>query len=201
MRGVVWCNGAMPSESLLDMVLSDGVPVFGVDGGADKAKAAGVSLEGVLGDLDSVDKSNWSSIVHELQEQSSSDLSKSIAYLNELGYDEIEVVGIEGGRPEHVLGIWGALAEAPLGCTVRLHHEDGISHRVHPDTGEFQLNVPKGHEFSVFALEPCRASIIGARWQVEDEMLSFSTRGLHNEGTGGTVVISANGVLVIIVPR
>ena len=178
MRGVVWCTGAMPSESLLDMVLSDGVPVFGVDGGADKAKAAGVSLEGVLGDL-----------------------SKSIAYLNELGYDEIEVVGIEGGRPEHVLGIWGALAEAPLGCTGRLHHEDGISHRVHPDTGEFQLNVPKGREFSVFALEPCRASIIGARWQVEDEMLSFSTRGLHNEGTGGTVVISANGVLVVIVPR
>ena len=55
MRAVLWCNGSIPTESVVEWVLKSGAPVFGVDGGADKAHGLGVEVSGVLGDMDSVD--------------------------------------------------------------------------------------------------------------------------------------------------
>ena len=48
MRGVLWCNGSIPTESVVEWVLTTGAPVFGVDGGADKADDLGVEVVEVL---------------------------------------------------------------------------------------------------------------------------------------------------------
>jgi thiamine pyrophosphokinase len=201
MRGVLWCNGLQPSQSVIDSVLGEGVPVFGVDAGADRAAESGVPVEEVLGDLDSVDRAQWGGRLHELGDQSSSDLAKSISLLIERGFTEIDVLGIEGGSPEHVVGILAALCEAPGGARIRLHHEGAVTHRVHPKDGGLDLEIGEGREFSVFAFETCRVTITGARWEVEDEEMSFSTRGLHNEGVGKALGISADGTLVVLFPR
>jgi len=200
MRGVLWCNGGSPPGSVVEAVLRGGAPIFGVDGGADKAREYGANVESVLGDLDSVDRSQWEGRMHELPEQSSSDLTKSIEHLVGLGFDEIDVLGIGGGSPDHLLGAWASLAEAPPNCVLRLHHGNRVSHRVSPDSGELVRIVPAGQEFSVFALEACDVSISGAKWQVDREEMVLSTRGLHNQGTGEEVRISADGVLVVIFP-
>ena len=98
MRGVLWCSGSQPSQSVIDAVLDEGVPVFGVDAGADRAVESGIEVEEVLGDLDSVDLARWDRGLHELPDQSSSDLAKSISLLIERGFAEIDVVGIDNGR-------------------------------------------------------------------------------------------------------
>ena len=85
MRGVLWCNGSIPTESVVEWVLSAGVPIFGVDGGADKAYGMGVEVVEVLGDMDSVDESAWSGRTLSLNEQSFSDLAKSIGELIQRG--------------------------------------------------------------------------------------------------------------------
>ena len=201
MRAILWCNGTQPSKSVIDAVLDEGVPVFGADAGADRAAESGVEVEEVLGDLDSVDRSRWESKLRELPDQSSSDLAKSITLLIERGYTEIDVVGIDGGSPEHVLGSWAALCEAPGGARIRLHHEDAVAHRLHPRDGGLELEIGEGQEFSVFALQPCNAWVSGAKWEVDGDPMSFSTRGLHNVGTGGSARINADGVLVVFSPR
>ena len=58
MRAVLWCNGETPTEELVTPLLEDTV-LYGVDGGAAKAVAAGYEVSEVLGDLDSVDPSEW----------------------------------------------------------------------------------------------------------------------------------------------
>ena len=201
MRGVLWCSGSQPSQSVIDAVLDEGVPVFGVDAGADRAVESGIEVEEVLGDLDSVGLARWDRGLHELPDQSSSDLAKSISLLIERGFAEIDVVGIEGGDTGHVLGSWAALCEAPGGARIRLHHEDAVTHRLHPQDGGLDLKIGEGREFSVFALQPCKAWISGAKWEIEGEEISFSTRGLHNEGIGETVSIRSDGLLVAISPR
>ena len=201
MRAILWCNGTQPSKSVIDAVLDEGVPVFGADAGADRAAESGVEVEEVLGDLDSVDRSRWESKLRELPDQSSSDLAKSITLLIERGYTEIDVVGIDGGSPEHVLGSWAALCEAPGGARICLQHEDAVTHRLHPRDGGLELDIDEGQEFSVFALQPCKAWVSGAKWEVDGDPMSFSTRGLHNVGTGEIVRINADGVLVVFSPR
>ena len=201
MRGILWCNGSIPTESVVEWVLSAGVPIFGVDGGADKAYGMGVEVVEVLGDMDSVDESAWRGRTLSLNEQSFSDLAKSIEELIQRGFDEIEIVGADGGDPSHILGNWAAMNDSPSGARIRIHHEEQVSTRIHPDDGEVSVEFEEGELFSVFAIGTGKVWITGARWEVDGENLVLSTRGLHNEGTGGVVKIRGEGVLILISSR
>ena len=53
MKAILWCNGALPSESIVGEIMSSTSLIFGVDGGADKASSMGYDVSKVLGDLDS----------------------------------------------------------------------------------------------------------------------------------------------------
>ncbi len=198
MRAVLWCNGSQPPSNVIDSVIIDGVAVFGVDGGADCAAEMGIEVVEVLGDLDSVDVDSWRGRNVELSNQTTSDLAKSLALLIERGVTEIDVVGIDGGEADHVLGNWAAMLDAPAGAIIRMHHDRRVTTRVHPEEGEFLLKLGVGESFSVFALEPSKVWISGAKWEMDGEFLAFSSRGLHNEGKGGIVSIRGEGVLAVI---
>ena len=201
MRGVLWCNGSIPSKSVVEWVLSTEAPVFGVDGGADKARGLGIEVIEVLGDMDSVDESCWKGRTLPLNEQSFSDLAKSIEQLMDRGFEEIEIIGADGGDPSHILGNWGSMNDAPPGARIRIHHDEQVSTRIHPDDGEFSAEFEKGEVFSVFAIGTGKVWISGARWEVDGENLVLSSRGLHNEGTGDVVKIRGEGVLLLISER
>ena len=201
MRGVLWCNGSIPSKSVVEWVLSTEAPVFGVDGGADKARSLGIDVIEVLGDMDSVDESSWRGRTLPLNEQSFSDLAKSIEQLMDRGFEEIEIVGADGGDPSHILGNWGSMNDAPSGARIRIHHEGQVSTRIHPDEGEFSAEFEEGELFSVFSIGAGKVWISGARWEVDGENLVLSSRGMHNEGTGDVVKIKGEGVLLLISKR
>ena len=201
MRGVLWCNGSIPTESVVEWVLTTGAPVFGVDGGSDKAHSCGIEVVEVLGDMDSLDESAWKGRTLPLNEQTFSDLAKSIRELIHRGFDEIEIVGADGGDPSHILGNWAAMNDSPSGARIRIHHEEQVSTRIHPDDGEVSVEFEEGELFSVFAIGTGKVWITGARWEVDGENLVLSSRGLHNEGTGGVVKIRGEGVLILISSR
>ena len=201
MRGVLWCNGSIPTESVIEWVLTTGAPVFGVDGGADKANDLGIEVVEVLGDMDSLDESAWKGRTLPLDEQTFGDLAKSIEELIHRGFNEIEIVGADGGDPSHILGNWGSMNDAPSGARIRIHHEEQVSTRIHPDEGEFSAKFENGELFSVFSIGAGKVWISGARWELDGENLVLSSRGLHNEGTGDIVKIKGEGVLLLISKR
>tara|TARA_B100001123_G_scaffold288484_2_gene321425 strand:+ start:14075 stop:14680 length:606 start_codon:yes stop_codon:yes gene_type:complete len=201
MRAVLWCNGSTPSRRVTNSVVTGDASLFGVDGGAEKASECGFDVIEAIGDLDSLDVESWEGAVQELPGQSSSDLVKSIGLLTDRGFGEIDVIGVEGGSPEHLLGNWAALSESPHGAIIRLHHEGHVTRRLHPEEGALKLDIDEGVIFSVFALETGRVWLEGARWELSGEVLSFSTRGLHNEGIGGLVSIRSEAVLAVVTPR
>ena len=198
MRAVLWCNGDSPNPEMVSKLLHDAT-LFGIDGGADKAIAAGFEVSEVLGDLDSVDIVDWKGLSTLLSDNSSSDLAKSFVLMSERGFTEVNVVGIDGGSSDHILGTWAALTEAPPGISIQLHHSSGITKRLHPTDCPLDFVIPKGDEFSVFALEDCQeVSISGARWNLKSEPLNFSTKGLHNQSLGEQISIKTDGILAVI---
>ena len=198
MRAVLWCNGDSPNSEVVSKLLHDAT-LFGIDGGADKAIAAGFEVSEVLGDLDSVDIVDWKGLSTLLSDNSSSDLAKSFVLMSERGFTEVNVVGIDGGSSDHILGTWAALTEAPPGISIKLHHSNGITKRLHPNDGPLDFVIPRGDEFSVFALEDCQqVSISGGRWNLDSEPMNFSTKGLHNQSLGEEISISTDGILAII---
>ena len=88
--------------------------------------------------------------------------------------------------------------DSPSGARIRIHHEEQVSTRIHPDDGEVSVEFEEGELFSVFAIGTGKVWITGARWEVDGENLVLSSRGLHNEGTGGVVKIRGEGVLILI---
>ena len=198
MLAMLWCNGETPSDRVIDGLV-EGKTVFGVDGGADKAAESGYEGAEALGDLDSISQS-WGGKTTELPDQSSSDLAKALNLLAQRGFQEIDVVGCDGGSSSHQLGNWAALCEALAGPTIRLHHEDSVTHRIHSE--ERELLIGEGTQFSVFALTPCNTvRIEGAQWELHDSMMSLSTKGLHNVSQSHSVRIAADGILAVMVDR
>ena len=106
-----------------------------------------------------------------------------------------------GGEPDHVLGNWAAMLDAPPGAMIRMHHESRVTRRVHPEEGELTMEVELGESFSVFSLEPGKVWISGSKWEMNGEFLPLSSRGLHNEGLGGLVSIRGEGVLAVFSRR
>ena len=201
MRGVLWCNGSIPTESVVEWVLTTGAPVFGVDGGSDKAHSCGIEVVEVLGDMDSLDESAWKGRTLPLNEQTFSDLAKSIRELIHRGFDEIEIVGADGGDPSHILGNWAAMNDAPSGARIRIHHEEQVSTRLHPNDEGFSAEFEEGELFSIFAIEAGKVWISGAKWELHGDDLGLSSRGLHNEGIGDVVNIRGEGVLILVSKR
>ena len=201
MRGVLWCNGSIPTESVVEWVLTTGAPVFGVDGGADKANDLGVEVVEVLGDMDSLDESAWKGRTLPLNEQTFSDLAKSIEELIHRGFNEIEIVGADAVSVASMFRNWGSMNDAPSGARIRIHHEEQVSTRIHPDEGEFSAEFEEGELFSVFSIGAGKVWISGAKWELHGDDLGLSSRGLHNEGIGDVVNIRGEGVLILVSKR
>ena len=77
-----------------------------MDGGSDRAVGSGFEIDLIIGDMDSVELQDSTARGY-IEDQQSSDLAKAIEYLYGKGYEEFDVVGIEGGLESHQLGIWG----------------------------------------------------------------------------------------------
>ena len=200
MVAVLWCNGEIPSDNLVKKVVIEGNRIFGVDGGAEKALSMGIEVEKVLGDLDSINLDKWEKKIEYLPNQDVSDFGKSIKYLVNKGFTKVEVIGIDGGSPEHLLGIWGVLSEIKDDIEIILHHENRTTYRIHPNHGVAEKFIEKDKKFSIFALTHCKnVHLSGAQWNIEGEELSLSSRGLHNLGIGENICIKADGIIVLIV--
>ncbi len=199
MRAFIWCNGELPNQEVIAS-LGNLSPLFGIDGGGNKAKLMGFDVTEIFGDLDSIIKDGNRTKRTLLVDQNQSDLTKGIHELRNRGYSEFEILGIDGGDTGHMLGIWGSLAELPEDLVIRLYHENSITHRITPKLEKFNFDISRDQVFSVFALSKCNnLSIKGAKWELLNEKLELSTKGLHNRGTGNTVTINADGILALII--
>ena len=199
LRAFLWCNGDIPS---LEMINSLGrlTPLFGVDGGTKKAESCGFLVEETLGDLDSIKEYESDSEMKKLNDDSCSDLTKTILELSKRGYTVFDILGIDGGSPGHILGIWGTMVESPLQLEIRLHHNNATSYRITPKNNEFQINLEKNQLFSVYALTGCeKISVKGAQWELDNDLLNLSTRGLHNRANGGILSIKGDGIIALII--
>ncbi len=199
MRAFLWCNGELHDENLTSK-FEDISPLFGVDGGANKAKSVGYNVKEILGDLDSVNIEELNIDETLLKDQNYSDLTKTINELSKRGFNEFEVLGVDGGDTGHILGIWASLAELSTDLIIRLHHQKSTTHRITCHSGNSKIKVGESKLFSVFALTKCdNVTIKDAEWEMINQELKFSTRGLHNKALKEDITITTDGILVVIV--
>ncbi|MDE0288323.1 MAG: thiamine diphosphokinase, partial [bacterium] len=99
----------MPARRLLDLGSAD--VVIAADSGAESAAAAGLAVDILVGDLDSITKrtldeliDGGTSIEAHHPDKDATDLELALATALDRGADEIVVVGGGGRRLDHLLG-------------------------------------------------------------------------------------------------
>jgi len=161
--------------------------IVACDGAADNLEKCDV----IIGDLDSLTNSHNTEIVYDKSDMES-DLTKALRrYPN-----ATDIIGISGGRPDHILGCMMSIVETKSNA---IAHLDGWILQYVNREKYFQLS--QGKIFSIFSFGRSEGvSVNGAKYQLSEETIDSGTLGLHNEGLGKEVIISVkNGDLLIFI--
>ena len=186
--------------------------VVAADSGLHGARALGLKVNAVVGDMDSVDEqlladtqSAGAIIMRAPRDKDATDTELALLFAADRGAKRIIVVTGGGGRLDHQLGVINVLFHPGL-VAVSMEMFWGSTH-VHALRGPGRA-VLHGRPGEVVGLLPIGGDASGIttdglKWPLNDEIiLAYSTRGVSNELVGTEAHISlTSGQLLIIQPH
>ncbi len=211
-RAVVFAGGDPPPSHTLEQLSSDrDHPPFVVaaDSGVEHALAAGVHVDLLIGDLDSAAPRTvldaiaaGTEVVRHPADKDATDLELALDAVADRGYDSVLVVGIHGGRADHLLANALLLASPRYAALrVQAHLGDADVIVVRDDA---ELPGAAGRLCSLLPLggDAEGVTTTGLRYPLHDETLTpGSTRGVSNVvDTAPARVALRAGVLLAVLP-
>ncbi len=215
---LIWVMPAEAAVTSTILILSGGGPapttalppadvVIAADSGLGLAKHLGVEVHLIVGDMDSVDRSQLADAIAtgvEVEEHSAdkdaTDLDLAFQAAIERGAQRIVVAGGGAGRIDHLLGIALLLTDERWSDrTVEWHSGSSVAHVVRDRT---LINTRPGDLISIIpASDGTLVSVDDTRWPLDTTPLPRgTTRGISNEALGDTVTIRVqHGVVLAIV--
>jgi thiamine pyrophosphokinase len=189
--------------------LPAGAPVIAADGGADRARALGLDVALVVGDLDSVSESTLRAVeargarvVRHPEAKDATDLELALAEALALGQQRVLVVMSGGGRLDHLLAALLALA-GPMLAPVEVDALVGGA-LVHVVRTERALEGEAGELLTLLAVHGPAEGVVtdGLVYPLAGETLEpGSSRGVSNVFAGRQARVSVErGVLLALRP-
>ncbi len=189
MKALLLVNGELYKPDVVRSRIRDEAfdLVLGADGGARYAKTLDVTLDAVVGDLDSLSDLeqqgiSYAEFVSYPAEKDESDLELALLYARKRGIDRIVMVGAMGGRMETTIANIMLMGNASLSsCRIEVWHGEQTGWAVKPP-GEDIAGHP-GDTLSLIPLGSYASGITteGLKYPLKDEGLSLgSSRGISN---------------------
>ncbi|MEE8318934.1 MAG: thiamine diphosphokinase [Dehalococcoidales bacterium] len=183
--------------------------VLGADGGARHAAAFNVTLDAVIGDMDSLPDSGPPGIkdaefISYPAGKDETDLELALLYAGEQGVDRIVMVGVMGGRMDMTIANINLLTHARLGsCRIEVWHGVQTGWVIRPPGGDIT-----GHPGDTVSLIPLAGDASGIttkglKYSLKDEELtSGPARGIGNrlEKSSARIKLSDGLLLVVHTP-
>ncbi|MFO7700653.1 MAG: thiamine diphosphokinase [Acidimicrobiia bacterium] len=207
-RAIILAGGAMHAAPSAD---PNGAIVIAADSGYDHARAMGLTVDVLVGDMDSISAPGLEhAAAHDVaierhdSSKDETDLELALAVARRLGATTVAIHGGEDGRIAHLLGIALGLTHARIDdLDVAWHTRTGVIRvatpsrtvRVEGTVGDIVSLIPSGNVAGV--------TTEGLRWHLADDALEAgSTRGLSNEMTTRSASVSVrSGRLLVIAER
>lgn len=202
MRVVIMLNGQPPRRELLESVVAEAEVLIGADAGAVRLREAGLRIDYVVGDFDSVPDELLQSlpaesVVHD-PGQDDTDLEKALRFaVSRWEQPQVVVVGTTGDRMDHVLGnVCGAVRYADQ-AFIRFVEDHSVLYFAHR---RLQFDAPVGATVSLLPLgEVEKVRTEGLKWALQGETLTIGTRGVSNVVERSPVCVEwQSGHLVVV---
>ena len=198
--GVTLVGGGQATPALLRAALRLAPRLVAADGGADRALAAGLMPEAVIGDFDSISAAARARLpaaaLHRIAEQETTDFDKA---LRSIDAPFVLAVGFSGARVDHTLAVFSALAQhAERRCLV-LSAQDVCF--LAPLSLTLRLKV--GARLSLYPLGPVAGESTGLRWPIGGLAFAPDGRiGTSNEVSAPEVRLTFSAPrMLVILPR
>lgn len=196
---VILADGSFPENEIPLGYLKQSEHIICCDGSAESLVMAGLEPEAIVGDLDSLSQEislRFADRLFRDSEQDSNDLTKSVRWCVNKGYEEIVILGATGKREDHTIGNISLLAEYCRDINVIMI----------TDTGTFRpvlksCTIPgfPGQQVSIFSIDPeTEITTSGLKYELNNLKLSNWWRATLNEATGETFELSFEGGPVIV---
>ena len=170
---------------ILQNLVSEKKLCVAIDGGYHHCIKYEIIPDVAIGDFDSFNKSLIDERVDiiEIKSQNETDLVKAINWVISKGIKEIQIIGVESGRSDHILGVYAALSELnqeDMGdVEIEIHLNDFIVKYI-PNNKSMKFSLNENTHVSLFCLSNSIVTLKGVKWALDKEELNFSTRGIHN---------------------
>ena len=197
---IILANGLFPSGHQALEILNGATKIICCDGAADKLIDFGLSPHVIIGDLDSLSpevRKEYDSILIQLNDQESNDLTKAVRYCVEQGHESVSILGATGLREDHTLGNISLMLEYFPEIEVRIISDFGIFFLV--QSGE-RIQSHVGEKVSIFSLDNrIRVSASGLKFPLNDLQLSNWYKASLNEATAHHFTLNFESALPLIV--
>ena len=200
-------NGEPPSRTLFDRLMQTVQLLVCADGGANIAAGYGYTPDYIIGDLDSLEEDARSGVAAERiikidADNTSTDLHKVLVQVEKLGVTRAVMVGVTGGRTDHVL--WNLSLLKTFAGRLQLRIVDDYC-----DTrlvgAHIRFRAPVGQKLSLCPLSGPVSGIetAGLKFALRRETLSPGIReGISNEVVENPVEIRVGrGDLLLCIQR
>jgi len=205
---VVFAGGDAPAPGTLDDI-EPGWILVAADSGLGHAHAAGLVVDVVVGDLDSVDPDDLdaaiaagSTVDRHPPDKDATDLELALAAARSLGARRVVVVGAGGGRLDHFLAN-ALLLASPGFADLEIEARIGEA-RAAVVRDAIEIDGRPGDLVTLLPLGGAALGIrtTGLRWPlVGEDLLPGSSRGVSNELAAPTARVTiTHGVLLVVRP-
>ena len=208
---LIFAGGLTPSDATLKAAreIKNVNLVIAADSGLHTATKLGLTVDVVIGDMDSVNAkaltdadSRGTKIIRHDTDKNFTDLHAALLYAAEHGAQKIIVVTAGGGRLDHQFGVIAAMFDPSLGQiqVEALWDNSEIFALQGPTSCEFSAELEDIVGLQAFGTVAAGISTTGLRWKLNNESLfSHETRGVSNQATQTRVAVSVlTGQLLVI---
>jgi thiamine pyrophosphokinase len=196
-------NGELNCSDFKRVDLSQFTEVVALDGGAVRSLECGIPPDVIIGDLDSLpenylDKFDKSQFIHK-PSQNLNDLEKGIIYCIGEQADELTILGLTGGRTDHLINNFSVLTRYDQKTKITVVDQYA---RILLIRSNYQFRGKPGQIVSLIPIGKVKGiTTRGLKYALKNESLEFGIReGMSNVITSSPVSISIkNGLLLLFI--
>ena len=196
---VILANGGFPEHEIPLSLLKNARRIICCDGAAEKLLAFGREPDFIVGDLDSISeelKQRFSSILFQNSEQETNDLTKSVKFCIEHGWDKLTILGATGKREDHTLGNLALLVDYGKIADVQLLTDYGV---FTPQLQSAVYESYRGQQISIFSLSPpTLLTTENLVYPLQKRNLTSWWQGTLNEAAGESFCIAIDSGEILV---
>jgi len=196
---VVVADGSFPSHPIPLSYIEEADVIVCCDGSTGSLVTAGYLPDAIVGDMDSLDAElaeRFADRIHADNDQETNDLTKTVLWCRNCGYNEITIVGATGKREDHTLGNISLLADYSEYIKVRMVTDTGI---ILPFKKSCKIETFKGQQISIFSINPdTEITSSGLKYSLAGKKLRNWWEATLNEAVGDVVKLEFEGGAVLV---